>query len=140
MSKLDTLISELCPEGVEFLELEQISSYRRGSFPQPYTNLNFYGGDGAMPFVQVADMRDDSFLLSSSTKQTISLIAQPKSVFVPKGTILVSIQGTLGRVAITQFDAYVDRTIAIFFEYDKRLDKKFFAYMLKQKFDFEKKY
>ena len=138
MSKLNKLIHELCPNGVKFLELEKISSYRRGSFPQPYTNDAFYGGEGAMPFVQVADMLDDAFSLAEETKQTISKVAQPKSVFVPKGTVLVSLQGTLGRVAITQYDSYVDRTIAIFFKYDKRLDQKFFAYALKQKFDFEK--
>ena len=140
MSKLDKLLEELCPNGVEYKKVEEIASFRRGSFPQPYTNANFYGGDGAMPFVQVADMLDDRFELSEITKQTISKIAQPKSVFVEKGTILVSIQGTIGRVAITQYDAFIDRTIAIFSEYSKILNQRFFAYVLKQKFDYEKKF
>ena len=140
MSQLEELIKNHCPNGVIYLELEKVSSFRRGSFPQPYTNPDFYGGDCSMPFVQVADMLDESFVLAETTKQSISKIAQPKSIFVPKGTILVSIQGTLGRVAITQYDAYVDRTIAIFYEIDKRLNQKFFAYVLKQKFDYEKQY
>ena len=115
MSRLEELIEKLCPDGVEYKTLQDVAEYRRGSFPQPYTNPQWYGGNNSMPFVQVADMHDDDFLLAEETKQRISEIAQPKSIFVEKGTILVSIQGTIGRVAITQYDCYVDRTIAIFY-------------------------
>ena len=82
MSKLKELIKELCPNGVEYKEIGEIANYRRGSFPQPYTNSSYYGGDEAMPFIQVADIEDTGFLLKKKTKQTISKIAQPKSVFV----------------------------------------------------------
>ena len=101
MSKLEELIQELCPDGVEYKEIKKLALYRRGSFPQPYTNEAFYGGQGSMPFVQVADIEDKGFRLKNKTKQTISKIAQPKSIFVPKGTVICSIQGTIGRVAIT---------------------------------------
>ena len=114
MSKLNELIEKLCPNGVEYKTIGEIATYRRGSFPQPYTNSSFYGGTDAMPFVQVADISDEGFTLKEQTKQTISKIAQPKSVFVPRDTVICSIQGTIGRVAITQYDSYVDRTIAIF--------------------------
>ena len=140
MSKLDELIKELCPDGVEYKAIEEVAEYRRGSFPQPYTNPNWYGGIDSAPFVQVADIKDDFFELKEKTKQTISKIAQPNSVFVRKGTVLITIQGTIGRVAITQYDAYVDRTIAIFTNYLIPINKKYFCYVAKQKFDIEKKY
>ena len=117
MNKLEKLIKKLCPNGVKYYTIGEIANYRRGSFPQPYTNSAFYGGDGAMPFVQVADIEDNGFKLKYHTKQTISKIAQAKSIFVSKGTVICSIQGTIGKVAITQYDAFVDRTIAIFEEY-----------------------
>lgn len=140
MDKLSTLINELCPSGVEYKTLNEIANYRRGSFPQPYGQASWYGGEGAMPFVQVADVTD-TFKLVDETKQTISKLAQPKSIFVPKGTVIVTLQGTLGRVAITQYDSYVDRTLAIFesFKIDN-IDKKYFAYQLKAKFDVEKQH
>src|SRR5699024_9114791 len=72
--------------------------------------------------------------------QTISKLAQPKSIFVPKGTVICSIQGTIGRVAITQYDAYVDRTIAIFESYKININKKYFAYCIQLKFSKEKKH
>ena len=123
---------------VEWKKLEEVAKFRRGSFPQPYTNSNYYGGEGAMPFVQVADMQDNSMELRTRTKQTISKIAQSKSIFVKSGTILVSLQGTIGRVAISQYDCFVDRTIAIFDCYKININKKYFAYQLKQKFGVEK--
>lgn len=139
MSKIEKLIKELCPNGVEYKKIGDISNYRRGSFPQPYTNEMFYGGENAMPFVQVADVKDD-FKLVNTTKNTISKLAQPLSVFVPKGTIIVTLQGTIGRVAITQYDAYVDRTLAIFENLSSNLNPKYFSYQLKNKFDYEKQF
>lgn len=140
MNKIDELIKELCPNGVEYKTIGEIATYRRGSFPQPYTNSSFYGGEGAMPFVQVADIEDKGFVLKEKTKQTISKIAQPKSIFVPKGNVICSIQGTIGRVAITQYDAYVDRTIAIFDGFKIDINKRFFAYCIQVKFGIEKQF
>lgn len=139
MNKIDELINRLCPKGVQYKEIGEIVKYRRGSFPQPYTNQSFYGGDDAMPFVQVADIEDNGFMLKPETKQTISKIAQPKSVFVPKRTVICSIQGTIGRVAITQYDAYIDRTIAIFESFKSCINKMYFAYCIQLKFAKEKK-
>lgn len=139
MSKLDELIAELCPNGVEYKLLEDIAQFRRGSFPQPYGNSSWYGGEDSMPFVQVADVSDYGFCLNSETKQQISKVAQQHSIFVEVGTVIVSLQGTIGRVAITQYDCYVDRTLAIFKNYKVNVNKKYFAYQLKAKFDIEKK-
>ena len=140
MSKIEELIERLCPNGVEYKTIGEVATYRRGSFPQPYTNSSFYGGDGAMPFVQVADIEDNGFKLKEKTKQTISKIAQPKSIYVPKGTVICSIQGTIGRVAITQFDSYIDRTIAIFESFKIEITKRFFAYCIELKFGIEKQF
>lgn len=139
MSKINDLIKKLCPNGVVFKRIGEIANYRRGSFPQPYTNEYYYGGEDAMPFVQVADVKDN-FRLVDSTKNTISKLAQPLSVFVPKGTVIVTLQGTIGRVAITQYDAYVDRTLAIFEGLSSELNTKYFVYQLKSKFDYEKQF
>lgn len=123
---------------VEWRSLDEVASFRRGSFPQPYGNKEWYDGEGCMPFVQVADVADAGFALNKVTKQKISRVAQAKSVFVKAGTVLVTLQGTIGRVAIAQYDCYVDRTLAIFTSYKTDIDKKYFAYQLKAKFDLEK--
>lgn len=76
--------------------------------------------------------------LVKNTKRKISKLAQSKSVFVPKGTVLVTLQGSIGRVAITQYDSYVDRTLGIFESYKNEINKKYFAYQLEAKFNIEK--
>lgn len=120
------------PKGWEKKTLGEISMFRRGSFPQPYGEQKWYGGDDSMPFVQVADMQDEDFELSFPTKKQISIIAQPMSVFVQTGTVLVSLQGSIGKVSISQFDCYVDRTVAIFYQIAESLCTKiFFAYIIK---------
>ncbi|NBK87182.1 restriction endonuclease subunit S, partial [Streptococcus equi] len=125
---------------VQWKTLGEVVNFRRGSFPQPYTDMSFYGGEDAQPFVQVVDVADEGFRLNTKTKKTISQKAIPKSVFVPKGTVIVTLQGTLGRVAVTQYDAYVDRTLAIFDGYKQEVDKRYFAHQLKFIFDREKEF
>lgn len=138
MSKLQELIQELCPEGVEFKKLGEISSFRRGSFPQPYGNKEWYGGEGAMPFIQVADI-EDNMQLAKKTKRLISRLAQPMSVFAPKGSIIISLQGSIGRIAVTQYDAYIDRTVAIFTNISKNVVHKYFVYQLQSIFKIKEK-
>ena len=134
MSYLEKLL-----EGVEieWKNLEDVAKFRRGSFPQPYGKTEWYDGDGAMPFVQVVDVGFDMNLVND-TKNKISKLAQSQSVFVPKGTIVVTLQGSIGRVAITQYDCYVDRTLAIFQEYLFEINEKYFAYQLEEKFRIER--
>ncbi len=124
---------------VEWKTLGEIAKFRRGSFPQPYGNKEWYDGDEAMPFVQVADV-GSNLRLVQNTKQKISKLAQPKSVFVPKGTVIVTLQGSIGRVAITDYDSYVDRTLAIFESFQIEINKRYFAYQLSKKFEYEKEY
>ena len=140
MSDKISIIELLEGVEVEWKKLDDIVEFRRGSFPQPYGNSKWYDGEGSMPFVQVADVSDNGFYLNGDTKQKISKLAQPKSIFVEAGTVIVTLQGTIGRVAITQYDCYVDRTLAIFTNYKENINKKYFAYQLKSKFDLEKKY
>ena len=122
------------------MTLGEIAEYRRGSFPQPYGESRWYGGEDAMPFVQVADVSEKGMRLVEKTKQQISKSAQSMSVFVPKGTVIISLQGSIGRVAITQYDSYVDRTLAIFEKYKIEINKKYFAYQLERKFGIEKEF
>ena len=114
-------------------KLGDIAIYRRGSFPQPYGKSEWYDGEDAKPFVQVADVTD-AMNLVDDTKQKISKLAQPMSVFAEKGSVLVTLQGSIGRVAITQYGAFVDRTVLIFEKYKTEIDNLFWAYVIKQKF------
>ena len=134
----DVLLSDTSDNDFEVLSVGEVSKFRRGSFPQPYGNKEWYDGEGAMPFVQVADIGDDMRLVED-TKRKISKVAQPKSVFAPKGSIIISLQGSIGRIAVTQYDAYIDRTVAIFSDISDRLIPKYFVYQLQRIFTVKEK-
>ena len=114
-------------------KLGEVAFYRRGSFPQPYGKKEWYDGNGAMSFVQVADVTDEMNLVEN-TKQKISTLAQPMSVYADKNSVLVTLQGSIGRVAITQYGAFIDRTVLIFEKYKEPINILFWAYIIKQKF------
>ena len=52
---------------------------------------------------------------------------------------MITIQGSIGRVAITQYDSYVDRTLLIFTELKNNLNKYFFVYQIYRLFEIEKR-
>ncbi len=121
----------------EEFPLIQLAKFRRGSFPQPYGLPEWYDDENGMPFIQVFDV-SDNLRLKPETKRKISKLASKQSVFIPKGTLIVTLQGSIGRVAITQYDAYVDRTLLIFQEFHKPTEKLFFAYIIQNLFEIEK--
>lgn len=117
-------------------KLGKIATFRRGSFPQPYGLSKWYDPDGA-PFIQVYDV-DDNMLLKTKTKSRISEAATLYSVFAPKGTLIITIQGSIGRIAKMQYDAYVDRTLLIFQSYRVPINVDYFKYVVFLLFEIEK--
>ncbi|WP_168390303.1 restriction endonuclease subunit S [Acinetobacter indicus] len=128
-------------DGSEFGEwedktIEQIANFRRGSFPQPYGLPEWLDSNG-FPFVQVYDV-SDKMLLKERTKIKISQLAADQSVFAKQGTLIITIQGSIGRIAKMQYDAYVDRTLLIFQSYNYEVDVDYFKYALFLLFNIEK--
>ena len=121
----------------EVKKLEEIAEYRRGSFPQPYGLPEWYDDENGMPFVQVVDV-GDNMKLKPTTKRKISVAACKQSVFAKKGTVIITIQGSIGRVALTHYDAYIDRTLLLFQNFLEPIEKYFFCHILQNLFDVEK--
>lgn len=125
----------------ELRKLKDIANFIRGSFPQPYTNPEWYDEKNGKPFVQVADIGFD-LKLNKDTKAHISKVAEAKSRFVEKGKVIVALQGSIeksiGRVAITQYSAFFDRTILIFESYKEEIDNQYFAQVIQNLFQIEK--
>ena len=125
------------PKDWELKMLVDIASFRRGSFPQPYGLAKWYDDENGHPFIQVYDV-GKQMKLKPTTKRKISDAAAEKSVFVVKGTLILTIQGSIGRVAITQYDAYIDRTLLIFQSFLLPTDKIFISSQLEVLFNKER--
>lgn len=124
-------------EGWVVKTLRELVKYRRGSFPQPYGLDKWYDDISGAPFVQVYDV-DDNFKLKDETKRRISKAAQSMSVYIKKGSLIITLQGSIGRMAITQYDAYVDRTLLIFESFIIPFNTYFFALSVFLLFEKEK--
>ena len=118
-------------------KLSELATFRRGSFPQPYGLDKWYDDDNGYPFIQVFDV-GDNMKLKNNTKRKISDAAAEQSVYIKKGTLVLTIQGSIGRIAITHYDAYIDRTLLLFQSYLKPTDKKYLMYAIHRLFDIEK--
>ncbi|MFL0092947.1 restriction endonuclease subunit S, partial [Tenacibaculum maritimum] len=118
-------------------KLGEIANFRRGSFPQPYGLKKWYDDENGFPFIQVYDVADN-LKLKKTTKRKISEEAKKLSVFVKKGTLILTIQGSIGRMAITEYDACIDRTLLIFQSYNLPINKTYFMYVVYLLFEFEK--
>jgi type I restriction enzyme S subunit len=125
------------PEDWIFNSLKKICVYRRGSFPQPYGLPIWYDEINGAPFVQVFDV-DSNWKIKPFTQRYISEAAQKLSVFAPKGTIILTIQGSIGKLAITQYDAYIDRTLLIFESFKIKHDNKYFCFAIESLFEKER--
>lgn len=125
------------PADWDIVQLKNIAKYRRGSFPQPYGLSKWYDDASGAPFIQVFDV-DENMRLKPETKRMISKEAQEMSVFVKKGSIVLTIQGSIGRIAITQYDAYVDRTLLLFESFLVPVDVYYFTYAVFALFEREK--
>jgi type I restriction enzyme, S subunit len=132
-----TVVGEI-PAGWEVLRLDNLATFRRGSFPQPYGSPEWYDDENGHPFVQVYDLGDD-MRLKQKTKKRISDLAAEKSVFVPTGSIILTIQGSIGRVALTHYDVYLDRTLLVFRAFLHEVDPYFFMNAIYLLFQQEKR-
>jgi type I restriction enzyme S subunit len=128
----------LIPEDWNISTLRDVCIYRRGSFPQPYGLSKWYDDINGAPFVQVFDI-DVNWKIKPQTKRYISKAAQEFSVYAPKGTIVLTIQGSIGRIAITQYDAFIDRTLLIFESFRIKFSEKYFCLAIETLFEHEKK-
>ncbi len=119
------------------IRLVDLALFRRGSFPQPYGLDKWYDDNNGMPFIQVYDV-DDNMKLKRVTKRKISKLGAQMSVFIPKGSLILTIQGSIGRVAITDYEAYMDRTLLVFQKFYEEVDLKFIMYIIRELFNVAK--
>ena len=138
MSKIPSLRFPGFSGDWEETTLGEATIFRRGSFPQPYGLKKWFDSVNGSPFIQVFDI-DTNMKLKKESKKKISDLAKPFSLFVKKGTVVLTIQGSIGRIAITQYDSYIDRTLLIFTGYNKEIDKRYFSYLVFLLFEIEKK-
>lgn len=99
MSRIDDLIRDLCPDGVEFRTLEEIFETRNGYTPSKSDPEAWAGND--VPWFRMDDIRSRGRILRDST-QRISASAVKGNKTFPADSILVATSATIGEHALVR--------------------------------------
>ena len=96
MSRLDELIQELCPDGVEIHELQEIFNTRNGYTPSK--SKREFWENGTIPWFRMDDIRENGNVLSDSL-QHVNACAVKGKLF-PENSIIVATSATIGKHAL----------------------------------------
>ena len=97
MSKIDELISELCPEGVPYFSVQELFDIRNGYTPSK--NVEDYWSNGEIPWFRMEDIRENGRILSDS-KLKVSISALKSGKLFPANSLLFATSATIGEHAL----------------------------------------
>ena len=127
MSKLDELIAELCPDGVEYKEIDEVFELKNGYTPSKENNE--FWENGTIPWFRMEDIRKNGHILSDSIQHIT-----PKAVkgnLVPANSIIIATSATIGVHALITVDALANQRFTFLTRkasYVEKLDIKYFFY------------
>lgn len=97
MSRIDDLIADLCPDGVEFRELQELFTTKGGYTPSKNDRAAWEGG--TVPWFRMEDIRENGHVLDRSL-QRINEVAVKGGRLFPANSILVATSATIGEHAL----------------------------------------
>ena len=96
MSRLDEMIAELCPDGVEYRTVNELFNTRNGYTPSK-SNPEFWE-NGTVPWFRMEDIRENGQILSDAI-QYVNRKAVKGDLF-PEDSIIVATSATIGQHAL----------------------------------------
>jgi len=128
MSRVEALVSELCPDGVEFVELQDVFDINNGYSPSKY-NQDFWT-DGIIPWFQLEDIRKNGRVLSDAIQHVTPQAVKNCTLF-PANSIIISTNTTIGEHALITVDSLANQRFTVLSKKVNRsaeLDMKFMFY------------
>jgi len=105
MSKLEQLIAELCPNGVEYFPLEKLFDIRNGYTPSK-ANKDFWT-NGTIPWFRMDDIRINGRILSDSIQHITPQAVKGK--LFPANSIIIATTATIGEHALLIADSLANQ-------------------------------
>lgn len=105
MTKLEKLIEELCPNGVEYKTLGEIATIVRGASPRPIKKY-VTNDENGVNWIKIGDVKQGSKYITE-TKEKITKEGALKSRFVKTGDFILSNSMSFGRPYILKIDGCI---------------------------------
>ena len=100
MSKLEELITEYCPDGVEYKLVDELFDIKNGYTPLKSNSI--FWENGSIPWFRMEDIRANGRILSDSI-QYITPEAV-KGNLLPANSLIMSTTATIGEHALIKVD------------------------------------
>ncbi|MGK0721927.1 restriction endonuclease subunit S [Leucobacter sp. W1478] len=97
MSRIDELIAEHCPDGVDFFAIADLFDLKNGYTPSK-SNALFWQG-GVIPWFRMEDIRENGGVLDASLQQIPEAAVKGGRLF-PANSLLVATSATIGEHAL----------------------------------------
>ena len=127
MTKLEKLINELCPNGVEYKQLIEIFHTKNGYTPSKSNKL--YWENGNIPWFRMEDIRENGRILDKSLQYVTSDAVKGKPF--PANSIIVATSATIGEHALITVESLSNQRFTYLIlkdEYKEKYDIKFLYY------------
>ena len=111
MKNLETLIQDLCPDGVEFRTMEEVFEIRNGYTPSK-NNPDFWEG-GTIPWFRMEDIRQNGRILSDAIQHITPAAIKGKGLF-PANSIIIATTATIGEHALVIADSLANQRFTNF--------------------------
>ena len=105
MTKLEQLIEQLCPDGVEYKEFGEIAIISRGASPRPIKAF-LTDSENGVHWIKIGDVKTGAKYIES-TEEDITVEGAKKSRSVKKGDFILSNSMSFGRPYILKIDGYI---------------------------------
>ena len=128
MSKLDDLIRELCPDGVEYKKLGEIATVLRGASPRPIKKYITNSTDG-VNWIKIGDVSAGSKYITQ-TKEKVTKDGAEKSRRVHKGDFILSNSMSFGRPYILTIEGCVHDGWLVISDFQSVFTSDFLYYLL----------
>ena len=128
VSRVDELIAELCPDGVEFRALGDVFGTRNGYTPSKSEAANWT--DGMIPWFRMEDIRDKGRVLDDAIQHIPKSAVKGGRLF-PANSIIVATSATIGEHALVTVPFMSNQRFTAMWPnpgFSSRLDMKFVHY------------
>ena len=115
------------PEGWEIRTLGELCRVKRGASPRPKGDPRYFGG--SIPWIKISDVTNSGKFINE-TKDTVTEEGKQLSVFVKKGTLIMSICASIGKPVFIGKDACIHDGFVAFLDLNKQLVKEYLYYFL----------
>ena len=106
MSKLQELIKELCPDGVEFMRMDEVFEMRNGYTPSKANDR--YWNNGTIPWFRMEDIRQNGRILSDSIQHITKEAVKGGRLF-PANSFIIATTATIGEHALIIADSLANQ-------------------------------